>query len=663
MNHIENDIPDTVDQIQPDNHQSGQMAHDSKITTLFASLQPQDVEQFYQNYQLWNITARIQALQADIEQVQQEQAANARLLEQYQPSPIAQAVLAQLQAHDVGDLDLLDQMLEQGDDWLDHTMQLLEQCEQLDIIHGNYTEWCVHALEGAYDWIGSMHERDVADEPEEPAATAEVFDESTEQLLLQKLLSDEEEIVVPATSEEPAEVEPISKEVITPEDAPAAEPAAQEGTLQIADDDIATTEEPDAPAADTEVEEDATNSEISEAIEIPEREDILEDDAETIAEEASPATDSDSHATLETDIAPSIDTFDEVEASVVELESATADETVESNSGTEEAEILEASTVQAPIEDQDEVVELTEDEQADAEVFTASADEEAVAETLEQDITEASDEQELQVENLAEIAELTERANDSEEVPAEALGKASAEPTSQEIAPDADEEKSIISSIIPAAEEQLEDNVVTDDVEVEVAPEQAEAEYDAVTEVAPEQVEAEYDVVAEVISEQVTEEAPGDEETDDAESNATPNHEYAYTAEEDTIAIPKIFFPTSRVTPLKAVAEVETQAAMPVSIQETPAIVEANTLPGLPAITLSAEGNTATPSTRPLPDIYGETNKQPVIAPTPAPIWREQSDAHVSSLLPQVSSPLLPEPHQGFFRRLWLKFLAWLRGE
>ncbi len=642
MNHIENDIPDTVDQIQPDNHQSGQMAHDSKMTTLFASLQPQDVEQFYQSYQLWCITVRIQALQTEIEQVQQEQAANARLLEQYQPSPIAQAVLAQLQAHDVGDLDLLDQMLQRGDDWLDHTMQLLEQCEQLDIIHGNYTEWCIHALEGAYDWIGSMHEHDTAEEPEEPAATTEVFDESTEQLLLQKLLSDEEEIVVPATIEEPAEVEPISEEVITPEDAP----AAQEETLQITDDDIVVTAESDAPVEeDTEAEEDATNSEISETIDIPEQENTLEDDAEASAQETSPAIDSDSHAALEADISPSSDTFDEVEASVVERESATTDETVESNSEAEEVEILEASAVQAPIEDQDEVVEPTEDEQTDAEVFTESADEEAVAEILEQDTTEASDEQELQVESLAEIAELTEvedRANDSEEVPTEEVGEASAEPTSQEIAPDADEAKSIISSIIPAAEEQLEDNVVTNDVE---------AEYDVVAEVAPEQVEAEYDAVAEVIPEQVTEEASGDEETDDAESNAAPNHEYAYTAEEDTIAIPKIFFPTGRVTPLKAVAEIETQATMPISIQETP------------AITLSAEGNTPAPSTRPLPDIYGETNKQPAIAPTPAPIWHEESDAHVSSSLPQVSSPLLPEPHQGFFRRLWLKFLAWLRGE
>src|SRR5438874_4282400 len=107
---------------------------------------------------------------------------------------MTQSILAQFQAYGVNDTDLLDRMLERGDDWLDHTMQLLAQCEHLDIIHGNYTEWCEHALEGAYDWIASMHEDDASVESSaSTVSSSEVFDESTEELLLQKLLSEEEE--------------------------------------------------------------------------------------------------------------------------------------------------------------------------------------------------------------------------------------------------------------------------------------------------------------------------------------------------------------------------------------------------------------------------------------------------------------------------------------
>lgn len=711
MNHIENDIPDNVDQIQPDNHQSGQMAQDSSITALFARLQPQDVEQFYQSYKLWSITARIQAIQAEIEQVQQEKAANAELLEQYHPSPIAQTVLTQLQSHEVNDSDLLDQMLERGDGWLEHTMQLLEQCEHLDIIHGNYTEWCMHALEGAYDWIGSMHESEAADESEEPAATAEVFDESTEQLLLQKLLSDEEEAIQPEASVEPEVAG--SEEIVTspsPEEV-VVETIAQEEVVQTAE---TSGEEPAAPgesAADNEAEENAPNSEISEITETTESENAQVDEFEESTQQSSLAASSDDSAVLDVDITAPTNISDEAENNVTEIEPEIASGTVEATIQPEE----EAAS-QAPVEMQDVTAEQIEGEQANSEILTELADEEATSEALEQDVEQEDEERETQVESLSEAAdssEVEDTVDSSEEVPVETVAadtvdsseempvkiasEEAIEPASQAVASVADEEVNETTSTMPELAEQPEHE---EEVEVASGEVPAEASGDDENDETDNSSESAASPTNEVTHEPVAaldndiqddsdlalaeslptqEESSSDLSLPSASAEIEPveaeiPHELNLGEnDEDTIAIPaisKITFSTGRVTPSRATADAETQS-IPTIVpdktttpeQEMPPIVEANTIPGLPAITLPPQA--IAPSTTSLPDIYGETNKQPAIQQTPAPIWRESSDpsTNLNLSLPQTSSTLLPEPRQNFFLRLWLKFLAWLRGE
>src|SRR5579884_4030717 len=163
-----------------------------QVNALFEQLNPQDVEQFYQEYQLWTTQRHIAQLNAQIAELQQQRNQNAACMQHVQPSSIALSVLAQLQAHGVEDIDLLDRMLERGDEWLDHTMDLLTRCEALDMIQGDYTRWCEHALEGAYDWIDSM--TGAQTQPEEPITTDETTIEETEALLLHKLMSDEEEM-------------------------------------------------------------------------------------------------------------------------------------------------------------------------------------------------------------------------------------------------------------------------------------------------------------------------------------------------------------------------------------------------------------------------------------------------------------------------------------
>ncbi|MEO8970418.1 MAG: hypothetical protein ABI406_02325 [Ktedonobacteraceae bacterium] len=186
--------------------QAQQLSSD-ELNSLFAQLNPLDVEQFYTAYQLWNTQQRMQTLQALIDAIQRDIVENTEHLEQVHPSPLALATLACLQSNGVSDVAILDHMLERGEEWLDRTMQRLEYCEKLDVISGDYTKWCEHALEGAYDWIDSMLRQEAVDTSsikptfsettvrgyQGPAAQAAAHEnsEGMEELFFQKLMSDD----------------------------------------------------------------------------------------------------------------------------------------------------------------------------------------------------------------------------------------------------------------------------------------------------------------------------------------------------------------------------------------------------------------------------------------------------------------------------------------
>ena len=209
-----------------------------ELNHIYATLNQHDVEQFYAGYQLWYTRQRITTLQEQIGSLHQQISENAERLQQVQPPAVAFATLARLQANGVNEIGLLDRMLERGEEWLDLTMQRLDYCEQLDFIHDNYAQWCEHALEGAYDWIDSM--RDAYDDTTpQPVVTTEVDEvsvEATEELLLRKLTSEEEEEVTlkrPAVSLSPsvpvtAETPPEPGLQASPEEEPVTALEAQE---------------------------------------------------------------------------------------------------------------------------------------------------------------------------------------------------------------------------------------------------------------------------------------------------------------------------------------------------------------------------------------------------------------------------------------------------
>ena len=180
---------------------SNQGTAQSRLDELYASLPQQDVEEFYASYSQWALQRRVAALEDAIASLRQQIDANSKLIQETLPSAVALATLVRLQANGVSDIELLDRMLERGEEWLDATMQRLDYCEQLeDFLSDDYENWCRHALEGAYDWIDSLR-RQVEEEADagvdlssaSPDSTKETPSEATEELVLSKLSSDETE--------------------------------------------------------------------------------------------------------------------------------------------------------------------------------------------------------------------------------------------------------------------------------------------------------------------------------------------------------------------------------------------------------------------------------------------------------------------------------------
>ncbi|GHO83054.1 hypothetical protein [Dictyobacter formicarum] len=184
-------------------NQHSELISQADIDKLFSQLTTTEVDDFYQAYQLWLHRQRVLQIQQELQILREKQAQNTAHMQSIAPSAIALSAIAQLRVHGVDDVDLLDRMLERGEEWLDNTMQLLARCETLNFIQGNYTQWCEHALEGAYEWMWSMNDASLStyfdvEQPDtmhqqETTQTTTTSEEVTEAQLLQKLMSEEGE--------------------------------------------------------------------------------------------------------------------------------------------------------------------------------------------------------------------------------------------------------------------------------------------------------------------------------------------------------------------------------------------------------------------------------------------------------------------------------------
>lgn len=230
------------------NNAPDQTAQQQHFADIFARLHEQDIEQFYAHYQLWVLRRRVPTIERQLAALREHLTEHRQHLKNLRPSALALAVLARLQSNGVSNIDVLDLMLDRGEDWLDRMMQRLDYCEQVeDFIQGDYTQWCVKSLEGAYDWMDSL----LGSLPEEGQEQEPAGDENTatEELLLQKLSLDEDEELLTVALAQPIVQLVVTDELIDLQElnSPADTPLSE----QQEDDDITSQPASISPPADT----------------------------------------------------------------------------------------------------------------------------------------------------------------------------------------------------------------------------------------------------------------------------------------------------------------------------------------------------------------------------------------------------------------------------
>lgn len=134
------------------------MASDSTaVTKLYEQIPLEAMQRVNDSYMSWYVTRVTQSLDETMAGLRSELSDNDAKEASYRPSPAELTAIERLQRSGVTGVDLLDKMVEQGEDWLTLTMRRLDHFERTGLAPKDYSTWCEHALSGAYDWID--HER------------------------------------------------------------------------------------------------------------------------------------------------------------------------------------------------------------------------------------------------------------------------------------------------------------------------------------------------------------------------------------------------------------------------------------------------------------------------------------------------------------------------
>lgn len=134
------------------------MASDpTAVTKLYEQIPLEAMQRVSDGYMAWYVTRVTQSLDETMSSLRSELRDNDAKEASYCPSPSEQSAIKRLQTSGVTGIDLLDRMVEQGEDWLTLTMRRLDHFEKTGLAPKDYSTWCEHALGGAYDWID--HER------------------------------------------------------------------------------------------------------------------------------------------------------------------------------------------------------------------------------------------------------------------------------------------------------------------------------------------------------------------------------------------------------------------------------------------------------------------------------------------------------------------------
>jgi hypothetical protein len=134
------------------------MASDpTAVTKIYEQLPFESLQQVADSYMAWYVDRVTHQLDDTMTNLRSELRENDQREASYRPTPLELEAIERLQRSGVTAVDLLDRMVEQGDDWLRVTMSRLDHFEKTGLAPKDYSVWCEHALGGAYDWID--HER------------------------------------------------------------------------------------------------------------------------------------------------------------------------------------------------------------------------------------------------------------------------------------------------------------------------------------------------------------------------------------------------------------------------------------------------------------------------------------------------------------------------
>jgi hypothetical protein len=123
------------------------------VTKIYEQVPLESMQQVNDSYMAWYVDRVTRQLDDTMTNLRAELRENDQKEASFRPSPLELEAIERLQRSGVTSVDLLDRMVEQGDDWLKVTMSRLDHFEQTGLAPKDYSGWCEHALGGAYDWI------------------------------------------------------------------------------------------------------------------------------------------------------------------------------------------------------------------------------------------------------------------------------------------------------------------------------------------------------------------------------------------------------------------------------------------------------------------------------------------------------------------------------
>lgn len=128
-------------------------ADPTAVTKLYEQLPLDAMQIAHASYMAWYVDRVTSELDRTMAGLRSELRDNDAKEASYRPSANEVSAIERLQQSGVTGVDLLDRMVEQGEDWLVVTMRRLDHFERTGLAPKDYSAWCEHALAGAYDWI------------------------------------------------------------------------------------------------------------------------------------------------------------------------------------------------------------------------------------------------------------------------------------------------------------------------------------------------------------------------------------------------------------------------------------------------------------------------------------------------------------------------------